>query len=349
MELSILQQKILNCEDKKIVVNAAAASGKTRLLTEKLRQILNTGVEPTKVVAITFTNLAAEEMRQRLGDDYRDGLFIGTIHSLANYILRSNCIDTSEILDNEQFDELFPMIQKNPTCVPEVKYLLLDEAQDTTEMQYEFIFSMINPEYFFVCGDVRQSIYQWNDARPDLFADLSRRADVTVFDMNENYRNDKRILDFAKKIILKTGINDTSRAMSYYAGYTEFNVEDPFLVMELIDGADNYKEWAILTRTNDQLAYYKDLLEKKGIPCSTFKRADMTMATLKEELDKDTIKILTIHCAKGLEWDNVIVVGTQSYNQEELNISYVAATRARHNLFWFNKPRYKKKTRYTDW
>ena len=110
MELSKLQKDILDKQDKKIVVMASAAAGKTMILTEKVRRILKSGVDPKDVAVITFTNMAADVLRKRLGDDYRDGIFIGTIHSLANRFLLSSGIDTSHILNNENFDELFELV-----------------------------------------------------------------------------------------------------------------------------------------------------------------------------------------------------------------------------------------------
>lgn len=83
------QQAIVNSEAKNIVVVAGAGSGKTRVLTERVKHLLETGVMPHNIVAITFTNLAAEEMRTRLKD--LDGIgdaFIGTIHSFANRLMK---------------------------------------------------------------------------------------------------------------------------------------------------------------------------------------------------------------------------------------------------------------------
>ena len=51
-------------------------------------------------------------------------------------------------------------------------------------------------------------------------------------------------------------------------------------------------------------------------------------------MQEDTVKVLTIHTAKGLESENVIVIGARFYNLEEKCISYVAATRARDLLVW---------------
>jgi superfamily I DNA/RNA helicase len=60
--------------------------------------------------------------------------------------------------------------------------------------------------------------------------------------------------------------------------------------------------------------------------------------------------VLTIHTAKGLEANNVIVIGAKFYNLEERCISYVAATRARNALYWTKMP-YRKEPRFstTNW
>ena len=75
MELSKLQTQILNAPHNRIVVLSSAASGKTRLMTEKVRQLLRAGVNPKEIAVITFTNMAASELRQRLGEDYKDEWF----------------------------------------------------------------------------------------------------------------------------------------------------------------------------------------------------------------------------------------------------------------------------------
>ena len=140
MELSKLQTQILNAPHNRIVVLSSAASGKTRLMTEKVRQLLRAGVNPKEIAVITFTNMAASELRQRLGEDYKDGLFVGTIHALANYFLLSSGIKTDKVLDNEDFDKLFEMVEQHPTCVRHMEWILLDEGQDSDNLQFRFLF-----------------------------------------------------------------------------------------------------------------------------------------------------------------------------------------------------------------
>ena len=105
MKMNIRQKKVIEAKENKIICLATAASGKTRCLTERIRRILNDGCQPENIAAITFTSMAADEMKERLGEQGY-GMFIGTIHSLANNILIENGIDTTEIIKNEIFDTL---------------------------------------------------------------------------------------------------------------------------------------------------------------------------------------------------------------------------------------------------
>lgn len=344
MELSELQRSIIESPSNRSVVIASAASGKTCILTEKVRQLLRAGVDPKQIAVITFTNMAASELRQRLGADYKDGLFVGTIHALANYMLCSGGVSTRKVLDNEDFDKLFDMIKQHPTCVQHMEWILLDEAQDSDDMQFNFIFEMIKPDYFFVVGDEKQSIYQWKNSNPRLMKQLVKKYGAQLFDMNENYRNGDTILSFAKRLIRPTGLEDNSIAMRPVYGNV---IETPFsisMITNTITKDGKYGDWAILTRTNAEISQISYALERAGIPFDTFKQGDLSKEELLEIMAQDTVKVLTVHSAKGLEWSKVIVLGMKYYNSEERNVCYVAATRARELLIWMTSAA--KKTNY---
>ena len=346
MELSKLQQQIINDPAPRAVVMSAAASGKTRTLTEKVRLLLRQGVDARTIAVITFTNMAAAELRKRLGTDYKDGMFIGTIHSLANQMLVTHGIDTSKLINDEDFDKLFTMIEVHPECVRHYQWVLLDEAQDSGDDQFQFILGMIDPPNFWFFGDVRQSIYGFNGARPDLLENLMLQQDVKVFDMNENYRNGYNILEFARRIIRPNGMNDSSVAMRF--GQNGTVKEIPFsvsMIKQLVTSGPTYGDWAILTRTNNELWDVVTILRKADIPFDTFKQGDLKLGELEERMKADKVKVLTVHSAKGLEWNNVIVIGARFWNAEERNVCYVAATRARNNLYWMTE---QKKT-YKRW
>ena len=90
--LSAKQKEIVENTDGAMLVLAGAGSGKTRILTERVRYLLEDKKGHFRVLALTFTNKAAEEMENRLADikDLKKRAFIGTIHKFCLEVIKSH-------------------------------------------------------------------------------------------------------------------------------------------------------------------------------------------------------------------------------------------------------------------
>lgn len=110
--------KGLNTEQKRaiehgfgsILVLAGAGSGKTKVLTVRIAHLIKNGVSPYEVLAVTFTNKAAKEMRERLskvlGGEVVQKMWVGTFHSICGRILRQD-IDSYQSPDGKKWDRNF--------------------------------------------------------------------------------------------------------------------------------------------------------------------------------------------------------------------------------------------------
>ncbi len=94
------QQKVVNALEGPVMVLAGAGSGKTKTITHRIKELITKGVAPHNILAITFTNKAAKEMRERVfhlidetaafssAFSYTEKPFVSTFHSLCVHILR---------------------------------------------------------------------------------------------------------------------------------------------------------------------------------------------------------------------------------------------------------------------
>ena len=139
MTLNEKQQEAVNHREGPCLVLAGAGSGKTRVLTERIIKLINDGVDPHNILAITFTNKAAKEMKSRVEEQIgylSEQSFIGTFHSFGLSILRENYFEigyTSNItiLDTDDTKAL-------------VKRIIKDEGLDPAEYDLKHIISRIS-------------------------------------------------------------------------------------------------------------------------------------------------------------------------------------------------------------
>lgn len=159
------QKEAVEHLEGELLVLAGAGSGKTRVLTSRIVNLVRHGVNPYEILAVTFTNKAAREMKERLatflGEDVAQKLWVGTFHSICGRILRMD-IDKYTAIEGKKWDKNFVIydeIDSNNVLKNVIKKLNLDEkvyqpklikviiSNAKNKMQDAFAFSMHSRDY----------------------------------------------------------------------------------------------------------------------------------------------------------------------------------------------------------
>lgn len=116
-----------------LLILAGAGSGKTKVLTSRIAYLIKNGVRPRDILAVTFTNKAAKEMKERLGSMLGENIvkymWVGTFHGICGRILREN-IENYKFPSGKKLDKNFSIYDDNDTNTlikQAIKKLQLDE------------------------------------------------------------------------------------------------------------------------------------------------------------------------------------------------------------------------------
>jgi DNA helicase-2/ATP-dependent DNA helicase PcrA len=178
------QQEIVDSNEPRIIVEAGAGSGKTRVLIERVKRLLKDGVEPSNMVCITFTNMAAEEMKERLvGVPGIGDCFIGTIHSFANKIFKNSNIEYklfNEEIQDQFMSVLIALYGKFLTMPVYIKYKEYAKKVDMGLMEEEDIERFIDPNALY---EIKVFLKNYRDKNyPENMNILCKRHNVITFD-----------------------------------------------------------------------------------------------------------------------------------------------------------------------
>ena len=255
----------------------------------------------------------------------------------------------------EEFDKFFDAIEEHPEVIEEVDFLLVDEYQDVNANQVSF-FEMINAKNTFVVGDDWQCIFTFSGSDPQYFKDAAADPKNTVYYLKNNYRTPRKIVKFATEFLrpIKNKIKKTTSCQVEEEGILEEVYDDLPQIIREIEKSGEFGKWFVLTRSNEQIIEVMSALERQKIPCDTFKKGEAGHEDIQRRMKEDTVKVLTIHSAKGLENDYVAVYRMslgERVKEEERFVAYVAATRARKRLIWcyWNSGNKKRKPQIVSW
>lgn len=343
--LSKSQQEAVNHINSPALVVAGAGSGKTRTLTAKIAHLVNLGFDPKKILAITFTNKAADEMKQRLFDltglDEISFPWVRTYHSACFKIFKTeahqmgykNPLQILDIyhqqkileevlvkmnIDKKNLGEIrarisiaknygdpFEYFQLNPLTKgfriedifkeyeniqkeqnaldfdnilyltrnllrdnKEVRvkyqdmfhYVLIDEYQDTNNLQEEITQLLLGHDNLFCVGDDWQSVYGFRGSNVDHFLSFKKKYPKSkIFRLEENFRSCDEIVKAANHLI---GYNADRMEKSCFSSKTGGEVSVHYLgdeeqealwigkkLQTLNNAGINYEEMAVIYRT----------------------------------------------------------------------------------------------------
>ena len=127
------QSEAVQTTNGALLILAGAGSGKTKVLTTRIAYMIENGVKPWNILAVTFTNKAAKEMKERIGniigEDKVKSMWVGTFHGICGRILREN-IDKYNSPTGKKLDKNFTIYDDSDTnqiISRIVKKLNLDE------------------------------------------------------------------------------------------------------------------------------------------------------------------------------------------------------------------------------
>lgn len=197
-ELNDSQRKAVEFNDGASLVIAGAGSGKTRVLTYKIAWLLKNGMHPSSILALTFTNKAAREMKERVASmvGYQTAryLWMGTFHSIFSRILRN---EADKIGYSKNFT-IYDSSDSNSLIKSIVKELKLDEKA----YKHGFVHSRIS---FAKNNLITPEAYQANTdlTKSDVYSKVPRLSEVYAIYCNRCKQADAMDFD---DLLLQTNV-----------------------------------------------------------------------------------------------------------------------------------------------
>lgn len=354
---------VLESINHNVVLMAGAGSGKTSTLVKRTQYLIDDmGVDPSNIMLITFTNKAANEIRERVMAVSSQGykMWIGTFHKICSRLIRMfgkklniqnfTILDTkdakkiiTDILDRKGVEHTSFLVKeiasrissyKNELIRPakvladgqekqlfadvyqeyqnicwqrksfdfddliiyailllssyedvrnwvheNIKYLMVDETQDTNSSQFTLIKLICGDNNVMCVGDSNQSIYAFRNAKPQYLEYFANTHPNTVkLRLEQNYRSTKTIIDAANHVVNhnKFGTklqmfcsNKQGDPIQVYAAHDPYE-EARWIATEILTSGKNLSDFAIIYRANFQSRIIEEEFTKAGIGYTVF-------------------------------------------------------------------------------
>ncbi|CAH1387924.1 DNA helicase [Candidatus Nitrotoga sp. M5] len=340
------------------VIHGVAGSGKTLILGYRAVHLAQVCTKP--ILILCYNNTLASKLRAVMaGKGLEAKVLVQTFHSWCSAQLRAYNVSFPKHHgnDNEFFSSMVDTIIRaaDKKQVPSGQYdaVLIDEGHDFRPEWLKLVVQMVDPQSnsLLVLYDDAQSIYEHTKKQKFSFKSLGIQAQGRTTILKINYRNTKEILNvaasFAKELLspidadedgmpivqpMSAGRNGISPTLVNLPSLDE---ESMWIISQLKEEnrtGTPWKDMAILYRSYYPVGQTVERrLKAAGIPVSSKKEVRFTD-------DQDTVKLITMHSSKGLEFPIVVIpdIGLMPdencVSKEEVRLLYVAMTRATSRL-----------------
>jgi hypothetical protein len=339
------------------VIHGVAGSGKTIILGYRAEHLAKVVSRPILVLCFNRT-LAAKLSASMEEKGIQDKVHVHNFHSWCSRQLKAFHVGEPQGPRNEAFYDA--MVERvihgvDRKAIPSGQYdaVLVDEGHDFRPEWFKLIVQMVNPESnsLLVLYDDAQSIYGGPKKQKFTFASVGIKATGRTTILKLNYRNTREILRVARRfadelLAPKDAQEDEAPTVQPVAagrqGPRPLLLELPTLKDEanriaeiLLDEnrtGTPWKEMSVIYRHLDMVEPLIGIMERKGIPFELPQKSKRFMP------GADTVKVVTMHSSKGLEFPLVCIPATgmphryEESVEEEARLLYVAMTRATRQL-----------------
>lgn len=204
-----------------LLILAGAGSGKTKVLTTRIAYMIQHGVKPQNILAVTFTNKAAKEMKARLGSMIGENIvkymWVGTFHGICGRILREN-IDRYSFPSGKKLDKNFTIYDDNDTNAvlkQAIKKLNLDDKIYQPKLVKSVISNAKNK---------MQDAYTF----ATFARDFKSQKIAAIYEEYENTLNNNNAIDFDDMLMLTVKLLDhnTEIRTHYYERFKHIMVDE---------------------------------------------------------------------------------------------------------------------------
>ena len=193
-----------------LLILAGAGSGKTKVLTTRIAYLVRQGVRPRDILAVTFTNKAAKEMKERLGNILGENtvkfMWVGTFHGICGRILREN-IDNYNFQSGKKLDKNFSIYDETDS-VAVIKQAIKKLNLDDKVYQPKLVKSVISN-----AKNKMQDAYTF----ATFARDFKSQKIASIYEEYENSLNNNNAIDFDDMLMLTVKLlEQNAQVREYY-------------------------------------------------------------------------------------------------------------------------------------